>query len=61
MVFNDWYNGILVMYIITSSCKQENVELGMWTLNDHIRAFQADWCPNAFIVDETRVEINSLW
>lgn len=60
MVFDDWYNGIPVAYIITSSCKQDNLQPWMRALNDHIRTFQADWRPNAFIVDDARAEINSL-
>jgi hypothetical protein len=60
VVFDEWYNGVLVAYIITSSYNQHHLAPWMDVLNKRLLMFQNDWHPNAFIVDDAKVEINSL-
>jgi hypothetical protein len=60
MVFDEWLNGVHVVYIITSSAKQKDLAPWMNALNDILLFAKQDWCLNAFIVDDTKVEINNL-
>jgi hypothetical protein len=60
MVFDEWYNGVLVAYIITSSYNQHHLTPWMDALNKRLLMFQNDWHLNAFIMDDARVEINNL-
>jgi hypothetical protein len=54
MVFNEWYNGVLVAYIITSSYKQHDLALWMDALNKSFLVFKSDWNLNPFIMDDAR-------
>jgi hypothetical protein len=60
MVLDEWYNGVLVVYIITSNYKQHDLTPWMDALNKSWLVFQSNWHPNAFIVDDVRAEINNL-
>jgi hypothetical protein len=42
MVFDEWYNGVLVAYIITSSYKQRHLAPWMDELNKRLLMFQSD-------------------
>jgi hypothetical protein len=55
MVFDEWYNGVLVVYVITSSYKQCDLAPWMDTLNKSLLIVKSDWYPNAFIVDDVKV------
>ena len=60
MVFDDWLNGVLVAYIITSSSKQADLEPWMRALAKKMSSVQRDWMPNAFITDCAHAEIGGL-
>jgi len=60
MVFDEWYNGVPMAYIITSSYKQHDLTPWMDALNNNLLVFQSNWHPNAFIVDDAKAKINSL-
>jgi len=59
MVFDEWYNGVLVAYNITSSYKQCDLASWMDALNKSLLMVKSDWHPNAFIVDDARAKIYS--
>lgn len=59
MVFDEWYSGVPMVYIIISSYKKHHLAPWMDPLNKRLLMFQSDWHPNAFIMDDARVEINS--
>jgi hypothetical protein len=54
VVFDDWYNGVLVAYIITSSYKQHDLALWIDALKKSLPVFKSDWHSNAFIMDDAR-------
>jgi hypothetical protein len=54
VVFDEWYNGVLVAYIITSSYKQHDLTPWMDALKKSLLVFKSDWHSNAFIVDDAR-------
>jgi hypothetical protein len=60
VVLDEWFNGVPMAYIITSSSKQKDLAPWMNALNDILLFVKQDWCPNAFIVDDSKVEINDL-
>jgi len=60
MVFDKWRNNYLIVYIITSRNKQNDLSKWMDVINRKIQESKLDWKPNAFIVDDANVEINSL-
>ncbi len=60
MVFDEWYNGVHVAYIITSSYKMHDFSPWMDALNKNLLIVKAYWHPNVFIVDDARVETNCL-
>lgn len=60
MVFDDWYNGIPVAYIITSKCAEGDILPWMTKLRDRVIAFKSDWRPNAIIVDCAQAELNCI-
>jgi hypothetical protein len=60
MVFDQWHNGILAAYCITSQCRQEDLTPWMHTLNENIHNTHPSWHPNAFIVDCAQGEINCI-
>jgi hypothetical protein len=60
MVFDEYHNGVPVAFIITSNSAQANLVPWLKALNSAMTTEQADWCPNAFIVDCAPGEINSL-
>ena len=60
MVFNDWLNGVPVAYVITSSCKQPDLEPWMRALATKLGSAQEGWMPNAFITDCAQAEIGGL-
>jgi hypothetical protein len=49
-----------VAYVITSNAKQKDLDPWMNALNDILLFVKQNWCPNAFIVDDAKVETNSL-
>jgi hypothetical protein len=42
MVFDEWYNGVPMAYIITSSYKQQHLALWMDALNKRLLMLQSD-------------------
>lgn len=60
MVFDDWFNGVPVAYIITSSSKQPDLEPWMNALGTKLASVQPGWAPNAFITDCAQAEIGGL-
>lgn len=60
MVFDDWNNGVLVAYILTSKCAQEDLKPWMRALNALLLREKVDGRPNAFVVDCAQGEINNL-
>jgi hypothetical protein len=60
MVFDQWHNGILVAYCITSQYQQEDLTPWMHVLNESIHNTHPSWQPNAFIVDCAKREINRI-
>ncbi len=52
MVFDEWCNGVHVVYVITSNAKQKDLTPWMNAWNDILLFVKQDWCPNAFIVDD---------
>jgi len=60
MVFDEWYNGVPMVYIITSSYKQHDLALWMDALNKSLVMLKNNWHPNAFIVNDVKVEINNI-
>jgi hypothetical protein len=52
MVFDEWYNEVLVAYIVTSSYKKCDLAMWMDALNKSLLMVKNDWHPNAFIVDD---------
>jgi hypothetical protein len=54
VVFDEWYNGVLVAYIITSSYKQHDLAPWMHALKKSLLVFKSDWHSNAFIMDDAR-------
>jgi hypothetical protein len=58
MVFDEWYNKVLVAYIITSSYKQCDLAPWMDALNKSLLMVKNNWHPNAFIVDDGGGGIN---
>jgi hypothetical protein len=52
MVFDEWYNGVHVAYIITSSYKMHDFSPWMDALNKNLLIVKAYWHPNVFIVDD---------
>ena len=60
MVFDEWQNGIPVVYCITSTSKQANLTPWLESLKKKMMDSQGDWYPNAFIVDYVQGEINAL-
>jgi hypothetical protein len=61
MVFDEWFNGVHVVYIITSNAKQKDLAPWMNVLIDIFLFVKQDRRPNVFIVDDAKVEINNLW
>ncbi len=47
-------------YVITSRKKQNNLSKWMDAINRKMQESKLDWKSNAFIVDDVKVEINSL-
>ena len=60
MVFDEWRNGILVAWFITSSSKEEDLTPVLAALKDKIVAAMPDWKPSSIIVDNAQAEINAL-
>ncbi len=60
MVFDEWKNSCLVVYIITSWSKQNDLSKWMDVINQKMQKSKPNWKPNAFIVDDVNTEINSL-
>jgi hypothetical protein len=60
MVFDKWKNNCLVAYIITSHNKQNDLSKWMDVINEKMQKSKLDWKPNAFIVIDANVKINSL-
>ena len=60
MVFDDWFNGVPVAYIITSSSKQPDLKPWMKALAAKLASMQPGWAPNAFITDCAQAEIGGL-
>jgi hypothetical protein len=51
IVFDQWHNGILVAYCITSQCRKEDLTPWMHALDENIHNTHPSWHPNVFIVD----------
>ncbi len=51
MVFDEWKNICLIVYIITSRNKQNDLSKWMDVINQKMQKSKPDWKPNAFIVD----------
>lgn len=63
MVFDEWRNGILVAFVITArnkSTEAPTCHRGCALNNVKMTNEQAAWRPIAFILDDTKAEINSL-
>jgi hypothetical protein len=69
MVFDKWWNGVLIAFIITKRSKQINLSPWMMELKRKVVAASPEWRPNAFIVDDaltrrwksTQLDKNSLY
>jgi len=51
MVFDEWHNRILVVFILTSRTTQEDLTSWMKALDMDMKNENPHWKPNAFIVD----------
>jgi len=60
MVFDKWYNGVPVAFILTSCSDQDDLILWMRALDSSMKRENPNWRPNAFIVDCAQGEINNL-
>jgi hypothetical protein len=60
IVFDEWYNGVPVVYVITSSYKQCDLAPWMDALNKNLLMVKNDWHPNAFIVDDVKVALGKF-
>jgi hypothetical protein len=60
MVFDEWHNGVSIAYIITSRYKTCDLSTWMDVLNKSLLFVNANWHPNAFIINDARAEINNL-
>ncbi len=59
-VLVEWKNGCPIAYPIKSRSKQNDMSKWMDAINQKMQESKPDWKPNAFIVDDVHVEINSL-
>jgi hypothetical protein len=60
IVFDQWKNGILMAFIVTSRYAEEDILLWLTKLRDRILEFKPDWHPNAVIVDYAKAELNYI-
>ncbi len=60
MVFDEWYNGVPVAYLITSNYKQCDLAPWMDALNKSLLMVKNVWHPNAFIVDDVKVALGKF-
>jgi hypothetical protein len=60
MVFDEWHNGVPVVYVITSRCQEEDILAWLSKLRDRVIGLKPEWMPNAVIVDCVQVELNCI-
>jgi hypothetical protein len=60
MVFDKWRNGVPIAFIITKQNKQIDLLPWMTELKKKVVAASPEWRPNAFMVDDAQVEINTI-
>jgi hypothetical protein len=60
LMFDQWQNGILVAFIITSKCAEEDILHWLIALRDRVVQFKPDWHPNTVIVNCAKAELNCV-
>jgi hypothetical protein len=60
MVFDEWQNGVPVALVITARQRQSDLAPWMHKVKAKMLAAKAEWHPNAFVLNDTDNEINSL-
>jgi hypothetical protein len=60
LVFDKWQNGILVAFIITSKCAEEDILRWLTALRDMVQLFKPEWHPNVVIVDCAKAKLNYI-
>ncbi len=60
MVFDEWRNNYLIVYIITSWSKQNDLSKCTDVINQIVQKSKLNGKRNAFIIDDVNAKINSL-
>jgi hypothetical protein len=60
MVFDDWTNGIHVVFFAISRMQEDDLIPVLQSLHDRVTTCRENWSPSAIIVDNAQAEINTL-
>ena len=60
MVFDDWRNGIPVVFFIISRSREQDLYHALQTLHCRLQTIVDNWNPSAIIIDNAQAEINTL-
>ena len=60
MVFDDWKNGIHVVFFVISRMQEQDLIPVFRSFHDRVTRLRANWCPSSIVVDNAQAEINTL-
>ena len=60
MVFDEWENGISIVFVIVGKSKEKDIMSWLKKLNVRCCAVQPDWQPGSLIVDNVQAELNAI-
>jgi hypothetical protein len=60
VVFDKWYNGIPIAWILTARQKEEDIYDWLMALKVVISAKHPEWMPSCFIVDDAMQEREAI-
>jgi hypothetical protein len=60
MVFDEWHNGVPVVYIIMNRCQDEDILVWLTKLRNRVLVVSPSWLPITVIVDCVQAELNYI-
>ena len=61
MVFDDWRNGIPIVYLVISCTQEHGLILVLQSLHDRVTRLRENWHPSSIVVDNAHAEINTRY
>ena len=60
MVFDEWRNGIHVVFFVISRTREQDLHPVLEALQNRVHTLKRDWAPFSIVVDNAQAEINTL-